>query len=198
MKIYLVKRKKTNIRWFDNQDDVTNFLLNAPERLDSYQIIILNAELESEFTGDSLLNAIKEQSKLDTKLSVALGDEFSQKVQNLIETYEKLCNKAPWDKTKMTPTAEKVYQKLITTPPTKKHFKKIRGGDLLYLIYNVSTQVEWFKSLLEVFPEITKLSETCDREYVDRVTYGTQWLGGRVPTEIIKNFEKAKKALSKL
>jgi hypothetical protein len=27
---------------------------------------------------------------------------------------------------------------------------------MLYLIYNVSIQVEWFKALLEVFPEITK------------------------------------------
>jgi hypothetical protein len=95
MKIYLLKRKKTNVRWYDNQEDLTNFLINSPERLNTYQITILNAELESEFTGDSLLESIKEQSKLDTKISVALGDEFSQKVQNLIETYEKLCNKAP-------------------------------------------------------------------------------------------------------
>lgn len=193
MKFYLVKRKKTNLRWFDNEKVLTDFLINASDRLDNYQITTIDGNKESEMNGDVILEAIKEQSKLDTKLSVALGDEFSQKVQKLIETYEKLCNKAPWDKTKMTPTAEKVYQKLITTPPTKKDFKKIRGGNMLYLIYNVSTQVEWFKALLEVFPEITKLGETCDREYVNPVTYGTQFVGQRTPTEIVKNFEKAKK-----
>jgi len=193
VKIYLIKRKKTNVRWFDNDEDLTNFLLNAPERLDGYQITIVDCEIESEWTGDTLLKSIKEQAKLDVKLSVALGDEYSVKVQKLIEMYERFCNKAAWDKTKMTPTAQKVYEKMITTSATEKDFKKIGGANILYLIYNVSSEVEWFKTLREVFPKIDKLEETCHREYVDPVTYGTQWIGCRVPKDIVKNFEKSKK-----
>jgi hypothetical protein len=195
MKIYLVKRKRTNVKWFDNQEDLTNFLINAPERIDSYQIITIDGQIESEMAGDLVLTSIKEQTNLDTKLSITLGDEYSQKVNNLIDLYKKLCKKAPWDQTKMSPTAEKVYQKLIATPATEKDFKKISAANLEYLVYNVSNSVEWFKTLLEVFPKINKLSETCRMEYVDKLTYGTQWLGGRTPKEIVKNFEKAKSSM---
>jgi hypothetical protein len=192
MKIYLVKRKKTNVRWFDNEHELTNFLINAPESIDSYQIITVDGTIESERTGELVLETIKVQTKLDTKISAALGDEFSQKVNTLIEMYKKLCKKAPWDNTKMSPSANDVYEKLTTTNPIEKDFKKIGSSNMRYLIYCVSDSVEWFKALLDVFPGIKKLNETCDSEYIDPVTYGTRFSGHRTPINMIKNFEKAK------
>ena len=62
MKIYLVKIKNTNIRWFDNESDLTQFLINAPENIKDYNVITIDAKPESEMTGDLVLNSIKEEN----------------------------------------------------------------------------------------------------------------------------------------
>ena len=51
------------------------------------------------------------------------------------------------------------------------------------------------KILIDVNPKLaTKpLSETCRTEYVDPVTRGTSWQGGRTSNNLVKSFEKAKK-----
>jgi hypothetical protein len=203
MKIYLVKRKKTNFRWFDNETDLTNFFINAPESLDSYQVTILNAEVDSEMTGDKLFNAIKEQSVLDTKLNVVLGDDYAQKVQNFIKAFEQWCPKTPWDKTKMTTDGLKVYEKLTTVPAEEKQFSKAFTSCSEYLVYTIGSGYvdtsEWFKILIDIYPKIlTKgLAETCQIEYVDPVTRGTRYTGQRTPTTTVKSFEKAKKLIEK-
>lgn len=203
MKIYLVRRKKTNVRWFDNEQDLNTFLINAPERLDSYQVTILSAEVESDWTGDKLFDAIKEQSELDRKLTVALGDEYALKVQKFIKLYQEKCPKAPWDKTKMTLEAAKVYQKLNTTEIEEKQFSKVINSCLEYLVYTVGSRwvdsSDYLKALIEVYPKLatTELKETCRVEYVDPVTMGTSWSGGRTPNKLIKSFQKAKKLIEK-
>jgi hypothetical protein len=197
MKIYLVKKKKTNVRWFDNDSDLTNFLITAPGAPSDYQITVLSSEVESEWSGDKLFDAIKEQSNLDRKLTVALGDEYAIKVQNLIEKYKHFCRKAPWDKTKMTLEASKVYEKLTTATAEEKQFSKVIKSCLEYLLYSVGSQYEdcsdWYGSLLEVYPKIESLGETCRIEHVDPLTRGTSWSGGRVPKHLVKSFDKAKK-----
>lgn len=192
MKFYLVRRNKKNIRWFDNDSDLIEFFINVPESINSYQVTILSAEVESEWSGDKLFDAIKEQSELDRKLTIALGDEYSIKVQRLIEMYKNLCNKTPWDKTKMTIEALKVYEKLITTEPEEIKFQKVVKSCQRYLLYSVSDSVEWYSAILDVYPKIKSLDETCGVEYVDPVTRGTSWIGGRTPLKMVKNFEKAK------
>lgn len=203
MKIYLVRRKKTNVRWFDNEQDLTNFFINAPERLDSYQVTVLSAEVDSEWTADKLFDSIKEESKLDRKLTVALGDEYAIKVQNFIKFYEEKCPKAPWDKTKMTLEAAKVYQKLNTVTAEEKQFTKVLTSCLEYLVYTVGSKwvdsSDYLKALIEVYPKLatTELKETCRVEYVDPVTWGTSWSGGRTPNNLIKSLQKAKKLIEK-
>lgn len=191
MKIYLVKRKNTNVRWFDNETDLTEFLINAPENISDYQVSTINAEVESEMNGSEIFNSLKEQNELDRKLTVALGDEYASKVQKMISLFEQLCKKQPWDKT-MTLNALKVYEKLTTTSTEEKKFKKISAPNLRYLLYCVSDSVEWYKALLDVYPQIKGLAETRDIEYIDPITRGTSWRGERTPVNMIKNFEKAK------
>jgi pyruvate dehydrogenase complex dehydrogenase (E1) component len=194
MKIYLVRLKNTNVRWFDNEQDLTNFFINAPQRLDSYQVTILNAEVDTEMTGDKLFDVIQEQSNLDRKLNVVLGNEYADKVEKLIQLYEQFCKRNPWDKIKMTSNAQKVYEKLTTTPPEEKQFSKLMSSSCQrYLLYSVSDSVEWYEAMLDVYPKIKSLAETCEIEYVDPVTRGTSWRGGRTPVKMVKNFEKAKK-----
>lgn len=203
MKIYLVKRKKTNVRWFDNDTDLTEFLINAPESLDSYQIITLNAELESEMSADKVFVSIQQQSELDRKVTVALGDEFASKVQRFLEAYEKWSPKTPWDKTKMTTNALKVYEKLKTAPVEEKQFSKVLTSSSEYLIYTIGSKYqdssEWLKLLIDIYPQLNTytLTETCRVEYIDPLTRGTRWDGGRTSTYLIKSFEKAKKAIAK-
>lgn len=203
MKIYLVKRKKTNVRWFDNEQDLTNFFINAPERLDTYQVTVLHAEVESDWTADKLYDAIKEQTDLDRKLTVALGDEYAQKVQNFLEAFKQWCPKAPWDNTKMTPDASKIYEKLSTAPTEEKQFTKVVSSCFEYLVYTIGSRYtdtsEWFKSIIEVYPKMstTELAETCRTEYVDPVTKGTRYNGGRTPERTIKSLEKAKKLIER-
>lgn len=200
MKIYLVKRKKTNVRWFDNETDLTNFLINAPESLDSYQVTILNAEIDAEMTGDKLYDSIIEQSNLDRKLNMALGDEYAQKVQNFIQAFEKWAPKTPWDSTKLTPDGMKVYEKLTTVPAEEKQFMKVFSQCYEYLVYTIGSKwtdsSEWFKALIEIYPKLATqpLAETCRVEYVDPVTRGTKYNGGRTSKYLLKSFEKAKKS----
>ena len=196
MKIYLVKRKNTNVRWFDNETDLTEFLINAPEKISDYQVSTINAEIESEMNGLEIFNSLKEQNELDRKINVTLGDEYSSKVQKMISLFEQLCKKDPNDKTKMTINAAKVYEKLITTPTEQKEFKKVfKAFNLRYLLYCVSDSVEWYESLLDVYPQVKSLAETRDIEYVDPITRGTSWRGERTPVKMIKNFEKAKASM---
>lgn len=191
MKIYLVKRKNTNIRWFDNDSDLTQFLINSPENINDYNVITIDATPESEMTGDMILNSIKEQNSLDTKLNVVLGDEYSQKVQNFIQMFKELAPKQPWDKDQIRTSAQKVLSELETTNPNKEDFSKVIKKNSRYILYCVSNTVEWYKMVLSLYG-FKKLAETCESEYIDPVTRGSRWNGHRTPDIMIKNFEKAK------
>lgn len=191
MKIYLVKRKNTNIRWFDNDSDLTQFLINSPENINDYNVITIDATPESEMTGDMILNSIKEQNSLDTKLNVVLGDEYSQKVQNFIQMFKELAPKQPWDKDQIRTSAQKVLSELETTNPNKEDFSKVLKKNSRYILYCVSNTVEWYKMVLSLYG-FKKLAETCESEYIDPVTRGSRWNGHRTPDIMIKNFEKAK------
>ena len=183
MKIYLVKRKNTNVRWFDNDADLTQFLTNAPERIDEYSITTVDATLESELTGDKILSSITEQIKLDTKINAVLGDDYSTKVQKFIDMFKELAPKRL--------SALKVIDQLETTEPTKDKFSKVVKKNSEYILYNVSNSVEWYKVVLDVYG-FKKLSETCQTETINSVTKGSLWRGHRTPEIMIKNFEKAK------
>ena len=183
MKIYLVKRKNTNVRWFDNDSDLTQFLINAPENLKEYSVITIDATPESEMTADAILTSITEQNQLDTKLNVVLGDEYATKVNKFIEMFKELAPKRL--------SALKVLDQLEATEATKDKFTKVVKKNSDYILYNVSNSVEWYKAVLEVCG-FRKLAETCQTESIDSVTKGSIWRGHRTPEVMIKNFEKAK------
>ena len=192
MKIYLVRIKKRNTRWFDNEYDLTDFLVNSKKKPDNYTVTTADVKIESVADGEQILEAIKKQNITNLKINASLGNGYDSNVHKLIELYRGFSKKTPWDKTRMTLSASEVYNKLITTPHTEKEFKKIGASNLRYLTYCVSDSVEWFRALLDVYPGIKKLKETCESEYVDPLTRGTLWRGHRTPEKMIKNFEKAK------
>lgn len=194
MKIYLVKRKNTNVRWFDNDSDLSQFLINAPEKISEYTITTIDAKIESEMTGDKVIGSIKEQIQLDSKINVVLGDDYSAKVRKFIEMFKELAPKSPFDVDKMRLSAVKVLDQLQSTQPTKEQFSKVVKKNSEYILYNVSNSVEWYKSVLDVCV-FKKLADTCQTETINSVTKGSLWRGHRTPEIMIKNFEKAKTSI---
>ena len=186
MKVYLIKRKQTNIRWFDNDVELTQFLTsekNKGEKISEYSVITVDATTESETTGDNILTQISEQIELDTKLNVVLGDEYAQNVQKFIELFNELATDVPSKKQLLTI--------LNSTPATKAEFSKVVKKHQRYFLYNVSPTVEWYVAVLNVCT-FKKLTDTCEREYFDPVTRGSRWMGGRTPKNMLENFDKAK------
>lgn len=194
MKVYLVKLRNTNVRWFDSESELAKFLTDVSENIKDYIVTTIDATPESQLSGDEILKSIKEQIKIDSKINIVLGDEYSAKVQKFIEMFKELAPKSPFDLDKMRLSALKVLEQLQSTEPTKQEFTKVVKKNSKYILYNVSNSVEWYKTVLDVCG-FRKLAETCETETIDTVTRGSMWRGHRTPEIMIKNFEKAKASM---
>jgi hypothetical protein len=194
MKVYLVKLRNTNVRWFDSESELTKFLTDVSENIKDYIVTTIDATPESQMSGDKILKSIKEQIKIDSKINIVLGDDYSAKVQKFIEMFKELAPKSPFDVDKMRLSAVKVLDQLQSTQPTKEQFSKVVKKNSEYILYNVSNSVEWYKSVLDVYG-FKKLAETCQTETINSVTKGSLWRGHRTPEIMIKNFEKAKTSI---
>ena len=194
MKVYLVKLRNTNVRWFDSESELTKFLTDVSENIKDYIVTTIDATPESQMSGDKILKSIKEQIKIDSKINIVLGDDYSAKVQKFIEMFKELAPKSPFDVDKIRLSAVKVLDQLQSTQPTKEQFSKVVKKNSEYILYNVSNSVEWYKSVLDVYG-FKKLAETCQTETINSVTKGSLWRGHRTPEIMIKNFEKAKTSI---
>jgi len=203
MKVYLVKLRNTNVRWFDSESELTKFLTDVSENIKDYIVTTIDADPESQLSGDEILKSIKEQIKIDSKINIVLGDEYSAKVQKFIEMFQELAPKSPFDLDKMRLSALKVLEQLQTTAPTKQEFTKVVKKNSKYILYNVSNSVEWYKTVLDVYG-FKKLADTCETETIDKVwaslterglVRGSMWRAHRTPEIMIKNFEKAKASM---
>lgn len=194
MKVYLVKLRNTNVRWFDSESELAKFLTDVSENIKDYVVTTIDATPESQLSGDEILKSIKEQINIDSKINIVLGDEYSAKVQKFIEMFKELAPKSPFDLDKMRLSALKVLEQLQSTEPTKQEFTKVVKKNSKYILYNVSNSVEWYKTVLDVCG-FRKLAETCETETIDTVTRGSTWRGHRTPEIMIKNFEKAKASM---
>ncbi len=194
MKVYLVKLRNTNVRWFDSESELAKFLTDVSENIKDYIVTTIDATPESQLSGDEILKSIKEQINIDSKINIVLGDEYSAKVQKFIEMFKELAPKSPFDLDKMRLSALKVLEQLQSTEPTKQEFTKVVKKNSKYILYNVSNSVEWYKTVLDVCG-FRKLAETCETETIDTVTRGSTWRGHRTPEIMIKNFEKAKASM---
>ncbi len=194
MKVYLVKLRNTNVRWFDSESELAKFLTDVSENIKDYVVTTIDATPESQLSGDEILKSIKEQINIDSKINIVLGDEYSAKVQKFIEMFKELAPKSSFDLDKMRLSALKVLEQLQSTEPTKQEFTKVVKKNSKYILYNVSNSVEWYKTVLDVCG-FRKLAETCETETIDTVTRGSTWRGHRTPEIMIKNFEKAKASM---
>lgn len=190
MKFYLVKRSGGVDRWFTKQSDLTNFLITVIGD-EECQVITLDSEPQIEISHKEFLKQLSDEIQRDSTINVVLGDEYSEKVKILISKFQKLAKRSPLNPTKLTPNGEKVLEKLMTTEQTKEEFSKVIKKNSEFLLYNVSDTIEWYSTLLDVYP-FKKLDECCRTEFVSKQTGGVKWNGHRTPDKMIANFEKAK------
>jgi homoserine trans-succinylase len=187
MNIYIVEPVG---KFFHTEKELLKFLISEKSSK-KLKVKVLNYTIEYDNDADVFLNSATEQIELDTKLNGVLGDEYSESVQKFIQMFKDLAPKSPWDSSKIRLSALKVLEQLQITPPTKEEFSKVVKRNSEYILYNVSDSVEWYKAVLSVYP-FRKLTETCRTERIHAVTKGSTWDGHRTPTNMLKNFEKAK------
>ena len=190
MKVYLVKRSGGVYRWFESQQELTNFLINTIGD-EECSITVLEGNSGDEISAKQFLKQLGDEIQRDATINVVLGDEYSEKAKLLISKFQKLAKRSPLNQTKLTPNGEKVLEKLMTTEQTKDEFSKVVKKNSEFLLYNVSDTIEWYSILLDVYP-FKKLDECCRTEFVSKQTGGVKWNGHRTPDKMITNFEKAK------
>lgn len=182
MKIYLVATHGKGKKYFEDEASLIQFL-NSQKALHNdisrYDIQVLEAKVERMATGTQFLGALTEENIRETKVSAVLGDDFAQRVETFKNLFEKF---ATQDKDKQDFVA-----KLNTTPVDKKAFSKLLTSHSDYLLYQVSDDVEYYKSILALHG-FKKLDDTYSKK-IPNTSYKTS-----VKTSDVKkkNFELAK------
>lgn len=191
MKIYLVKRRNTNIKWFESKDQMVEFLGTLKENLGEYMITELEAQTQSRVSAGELIEQVKEQAKLETQIGAVLGDEYSLQAKKLVELFIRLAPKSAKNPKQLRPTGLKILDQLQATLAHKESFSGVVKKNSEYILYNVSASVEWYTAVLAVYG-FRKLAPTCRTEYSDPLTGGSLWRGARTPQVMLKNFQQAK------
>ena len=191
MKIYLVKRKNTNIKWFESKDQLVEFLGELGPNPSDYIITELVAETQSIVSAGELIEQVKEQAKLETQIGAVLGDEYSLQAKKLVELFIRLAPKSAKNPKQLRPTGLKILDQLQATLAHKESFSGVVKKNSEYILYNVSASVEWYTAVLAVYG-FRKLAPTCRTEYSDPLTGGSLWRGARTPQVMLKNFQQAK------
>jgi len=192
MKIYLLRHKKTNARWFDSQSDLANFLIGEGEAASQYTVKAIEAEAEGESDGKSILESILKSSERESAID-ALTDEYAEKAHALVAMLKELAPKDPRNPGAIRSSAKRAIESLTVCEKTKESFSKAVKKNLEYLLYSVSSSTKWYSAILEVYP-IKKLSETCRMESVHPLSKGIFESCCRTPEKMVKAFEKALEA----
>ncbi len=189
MKVYLLDVYGRGPRYFTDEKSLITYLNNDDKRGDSihrYQIKVLEAQVDLTTDGKSYLDAYNksttEANIREAKLGVVLGDEYSIAVDKLISYIKE---NAPNNIVK-----EKILEEVKLIPVEKKQFSKFISKRSNYLLYEVSSSVEYYQLLLAVH----NFRNIEDRYYALRYDqYGKERLEGGFTKPINKkNFLKAK------
>ncbi len=189
MKVYLLDVPGRGPRYFTDEKSLITYINNDDKRgeaIHKYQIRVVEAEILQESNANDYLESYKkitaEQNVREGKLSAVLGDEFAVAVDKLISYIKEnapdnIVKRKFLEAAEMIPVEKKVYSKFITK----------RSG---YLLYEVSSTVEYYKLLLAVH----NFRSIEDRYYAIRYDHkGKEFVEGGFTKPINKkNFLKAK------
>lgn len=190
MKIYLAKRSFGPDRWFQSQQDLLKFLIEA-DRSESISVMTIDADPESTLDRNDAIRQLQDQIQRDSAISAVLGDEYADAAARVISLFEELAKRCPWDNG-FTERGRKVHAKLTTCERTKQDFGRIVKLNAEYLLYNVSDTVEWYSALLDAYG-FRKMGEICRLEQLAQGTRYFRYDGCRTPQRMIDAFEMAKR-----
>lgn len=182
MKVIILTNGSTS-EIFQEKESLINFLNDRKIKgtdISQYKITFGELQVESEQDGLSLLNSEINQIKRDIKIQ-SLTD---QKI-NLVENFNVLFNQlAPETKDK------KIILSKLALIADKKELSKLISSNSNYFLYQVSSEVKWFKLLLSIY-NFRKINNSFIKEFVNKD--GTSsFCNCTTPQNIISSFNEAK------
>jgi hypothetical protein len=189
MKVYLLDVIGRGPRYFSDEKSLITYLNNDDNRGDAihrYKVTVVEAQVLEESNGKDYLDSYNkfttERNVREAKLSAVLGDKYAIAVDKLIgyittNAKEGIVKQKFLEEIKLIPVEKKQLSRFITK----------RSG---YLLYEVSSEVEYYKLLLAVH----NFRTIEDRYYALRYNqYGKEYTeGGWTKPINKKNFLKAK------
>ncbi len=149
MKVYLLDAYGRGSRYFYDEKSLISYLNRdkaANNPLHLYTVTVIEAQVEENKDGKDYLENFEKQTRekniRESKLNSVLGDDFTLKVDKLINMVKEV---APNDIIK-----QKFLSALELVPVEKKEFSKFVSGWSDYLLYQVDSSVEYYKNLFDV------------------------------------------------
>jgi hypothetical protein len=189
MKVYLLDVIGRGPRYFSDEKSLITYLNNDDNRGDAfhrYKVTVVEASILEESNGkdylDSYNKSTTERNVREAKLSAVLGDKYAISVDKLIGYIT--------TNAKDTYVKERFLEDIKLIPVEKKQLSKFITKRSNYLLYEVSSDVEYYKLLLAVH----NFRAIEDRYYALRYDqYGKEYNeGGWTKPINKKNFLKAK------
>jgi len=189
MKVYLLDVIGRGPRYFSDEKSLITYLNNDDNRGDAihrYKVTVVEASILEESNGkdylDSYNKSTTERNVREAKLSAVLGDKYAIAVDKLIQYIT--------TNAKDTYVKERFLEDIKLIPVEKKQLSKFITKRSSYLLYEVSSEVEYYKLLLAVH----NFRAIEDRYYALRYDYnGKEYTEGGFTKPINKkNFLKAK------
>lgn len=189
MKVYLLDAYGRGSRYFYDEKSLISYLnrdKTTHNPLHLYKVTVIEAQVEETADGSFYLERFEKQTRekntRESKLNSVLGDEFTLKVDKLINMVKEV---AANDIRK-----QKFLEALELVPVEKKDFSKFVSGWSDYLLYQVDSSVEYYKTLLAVH-NFRKIND-----HYTVVLYDSRgnerYSGGRTNEINKKNFLEAK------
>jgi len=151
MKIYLLDVYRRGPRFFYDEKSLISYLNIDRDKRDpigNYRVTVIEGVVEKNTDGRDYLETYereaRERNLREAKLNSVLGDDYTIKVNKLIQMVRDI---AP-DKNRVK---EKFLSDMELVPIEKKAFGKFISSYSNYLLYQVSDSVEYYRTLLDVY-----------------------------------------------
>jgi len=189
MKVYLLDVVGRGPRYFTDERALITYLTNDDNRggvIVEYKVTVVEATVLEESNAKDYLESYRkstsEKNVRESKLSAVLGDEFAIAFERLINYIT--------ENVKDNIVKQKFLEEVKLIPVEKKQISKFFTKRSNYLLYEVSSTVEYYKLLLDVH----NFRTIEDRYYALRYDHlGKEYVEGGFTKPINKkNFLKAK------
>jgi hypothetical protein len=185
MKVYLVESMLKGGRYFNDENSLINFLAaekNKKKTTTEYNVKVIEGDVVKECIGELYLNDISSSNieKAEDKVLLSMLEDFKNLFKELApNNYKK----------------DKFLVSLGIIPINKKEINKFFKKWEIYLVYEVSSKIEWYRCILGIY-SYEKVEPYHIREFIYK--NGTNNLGRcKTSEETVKNFNKAKSESTK-